>query len=197
MSEERPSTPPPPPPLEVAPPPYPAHQPPQRKRLPTWFWVAIVGGAFVLLVPVALIIISIAVPQMFKVGKVANQTSAIQTIRTIGRAELNYNLTYPANGFACSLAALGGDPKSGAPSAQAAQLIDPTLAATGQKNGYTFTVSGCTKVNVDNHDTNTAYQLTAIPIAVGKTGDNSYCSDESNFVKVDPTGGTNCTQPIQ
>ncbi len=38
------------------------------------------------------------------------------------RAEVSYNAAYPATGFACPLSALGGDPKSGAPSAQAAQL---------------------------------------------------------------------------
>ena len=40
-----------------------------------------------------------------------------------------------------------------------------------------------------------ATQLSALP--GGKTGDLGYCSDDNNIIKQDPTGGTNCTQPIQ
>src|ERR1700733_5023490 len=94
---------------------------------------------------VMLILMTLAVPQLLKLRKQANQTSAIQSVRTIGQAELQYNSAYPANGFSCSLATLGGDPKSGAPSPQAAQLIAPDLSS-GQKSGYTFALTNCTKV---------------------------------------------------
>ena len=146
---------------------------------------------------IMLIIMAFAVPQMLKVKKNADQASAIQSMRTIGSAELSYNSSYPGNGFACPLSALGGDPKSGAPTAQAAQLIDPTLAATGQKSGYIFTVTCGSKVTVNNQDVYTSYDLTAVPQTVGKTGDLGYCSDENNIIKADPAGGTNCTVPIQ
>jgi type IV pilus assembly protein PilA len=146
---------------------------------------------------IMLILMALIVPQVTRMKKTANQTSATQSMRAIGQAEIGYNSAYPQAGYACTLAALGGDPKSGAPSAQAAQLLDPQLASTGQKSGYTFAISNCTKVTVNNQDTYTSYQVTAVPQAVGKTGDNGYCSDENNIVKVDPTGGTNCTQNIQ
>ena len=146
---------------------------------------------------IMLILMALAVPQMLKLKKHANELSATQTMRTIGQAEISYNSAYPTSGYACTLAALGGDPKAGAPSAQAAQLIDPALASTGQKSGYSFTVTNCTKVTVNNQDTYTSYEITGVPQAIGKTGDNGYCSDENNIVKVDPEGGTNCTQPIQ
>ena len=71
---------------------------------------------------VMLILMTLAVPQMLKLTKQSHELSAIQSVRTIGQAQLQYNSMYPANGFACTLGALGGDPKSGAPSAQAAQL---------------------------------------------------------------------------
>ena len=90
---------------------------------------------------IMLILMALAVPQMLKVKKNADQTSAVQTMRTIGSAELSYASSYPGNGFGCPLSVLGGDPKSGAPTAQAAQLLDAQLAATGQKSGYTFTVT--------------------------------------------------------
>lgn len=146
---------------------------------------------------IMLIIMAFAVPQMLKVKKTADQDSAIQTMRTVDSAEANFNSEYPGTGYACPLAALGGDPKSGPPSATAAQLIDPQLAATGQKSGYTFTVTCGTKVTVNNQDMYTSYTLTAVPQTVGKTGDRGYCSDENGIIKFDSAGATNCTQSIQ
>ena len=145
---------------------------------------------------VMLILMTLAVPQLLKLRKQANQTSAIQSLRAIAQAELQYNSTYPANGFACSLSALGGVPGSGAPTAQAAQMIPPDLAS-GQKAGYTFGIANCTKVTVNNQDMFTSYQITAVPQSPGKTGDLGYCTDENNLIRYDPAGGTNCTQPLQ
>jgi type IV pilus assembly protein PilA len=133
---------------------------------------------------------------MLKLTKQAHETSAVQSVRTIGQAELQYNTQYPQNGFSCSLASLGGDPKSGAPSAQSAQLVDAALA-TGQKAGYTFAITNCTKVTINNQDMYTGYEITAVPQSIGRSGDNGYCSDENNTIRKDPAGGSNCTQPIQ
>lgn len=145
---------------------------------------------------VMLILMTLAVPQMLKLTKQAHETSAIQSVRTIVQAELQYNSMYPQNGFACSLTQLGGDPKSGAPSAQSAQLIPPDLA-TGSKGGYAFALANCNKVTVNNQDMYTSYEVTAVPLSVGKSGDRGFCSDENNHITFDPAGGTNCTQPIQ
>jgi type IV pilus assembly protein PilA len=145
---------------------------------------------------VMLILMTLAVPQLLKLRKQGNETSAVQSVRTIGQAQLQYNSQFPANGFSCSLATLGGDPKSGAPTAQAAQLLAPDLA-TGQKAGYTFAITNCSKVNVNNQDMYTSYEITAVPQSVGKTGDRGFCADENNTIRYDPAGGNNCTQPIQ
>ena len=145
---------------------------------------------------VMLILMTLAVPQMLKLTKQSHELSAVQSIRTIVQGELQYNSMYPANGFSCSLAQLGGDPKSGAPSAQAAQLISPDLAS-GNKSGYTFAITNCNKVTVNNQDMYTSYEVTAVPNSVGKSGDRGFCSDENNRITFDPAGGTNCTQPIQ
>jgi len=145
---------------------------------------------------VMLILMTLAVPQLLKLRKTTNETSAIQSVRTIAAAELSYSAAYPTNGFACSIAQLGGDPKSGAPSGQAAQLIASDLAS-GQKAGYTFAITNCTKVTVNNQDMYTSFEVTAVPQSVGKSGDRGFCSDENNTIRFDPAGGTNCTQPIQ
>ena len=144
---------------------------------------------------IMLIIMAFAVPQLMKVKKNANQTSALQSIRVINSAEFQYNAAYQT--FGCPLTLLGGDPKAGAPTPEGAQLLDPTLAASGHKSGYIFTVTCGSKATINNQDKYNSFELTAVPETVGRTGDYGYCSDENNIIKYDPTGGTNCTQPVQ
>jgi len=145
---------------------------------------------------VILILMTLALPQLLKVHKQADETSAMASVRAIGQAEMQYSSAYPANGFACTLSSLGGVPGSGAPSTQAAQVLDPGLAG-GQKSGYLFSIANCTKVTVNNTDMYTGYEITGVPASVGKSGDRGFCMDENNIIKYDPAGGTNCTTPVQ
>jgi len=145
---------------------------------------------------IMLVLMAIAIPSALHIVKQANETSAQKSVRAIGQAEMSYNSAYPGRGFACSLAALGGDPKSGSPTPDAAQVLDPVLA-TGFKSGYQFNITGCTKVVVNNQDMYTGYNVTATPITIGRTGDKGFCMDENNIVKFDPKGGTNCTESGQ
>ena len=78
-------------------------------------------------------------------------------MRTIGQAEMQYDSAYHT--YACPISLLGGDPKSGAPSAQAAQLLDPTLASSSQKSGYTFAITCGSKVTINNQDVYDSYDL--------------------------------------
>ena len=68
--------------------------------------------------------------------------------------------------------------------------------ASGVKSGYIFTITNCTKVNNGGTDRITGYQVTAIPLTVGQTGDRAYCGDQSGSIKFDPAGGTNCSQNL-
>jgi len=145
---------------------------------------------------VILIIMAIAIPNFMNMRSGANQLSAVGSMRAISSAEVQYQTNYPANGFACNLAQLGGDPKTGPPSPQAAQLLAPDLAS-GFKSGYVFAIINCTKVTVNNHDVYTSFEVTAVPQSVGKTGHLGYCMDQTGEIQSDATGGTNCTQPIQ
>ncbi len=144
---------------------------------------------------VMLIIMTLAIPQLLKVSKTANETSAVASVHAIGQAELEYNSSYPSTGFACGLAPLGGTPGT-PPSPQAGQMLDPTLAA-GVKAGYKFAITNCSKVTVNNHDMITGYEITGVPVSIGRSGDRGYCLDENNIMKFDPAGGTNCTQSLQ
>lgn len=141
------------------------------------------------------ILMLIAIPTVGSLKKKANDLSAQQSIHTIINSENMYESNYPTNGFACSLAALGGDPKTGAPTPQAAQLIQPDLAS-GFKSGYIFNIANCSKVNAGGTDRITGYSITAIPQTVGTTGDRAYCADQSGIIKFDPAGGSNCSQTL-
>ncbi|HEX4004897.1 MAG TPA: type II secretion system protein [Acidobacteriaceae bacterium] len=149
-----------------------------------------------IVISIMLILMLIAIPNMLNLKAQANETSAIQSLRAIQEAQLQFSNNYPANGFACSLPALGGVASSGAPSATSAQLLPPDLAG-GQKSGYTFAITNCQKTTVNNQDNYNSYEATAVPQSVGKTGHNGYCLDMSGQILKDPTGGTNCTVPIQ
>ena len=149
-----------------------------------------------IVIAIILILMLMAIPTIGSLKKKANETSAINSVQTINKAEIQYQSTYPVNGFACSLQSLGGDPASGAPSATSAQILQPDLAS-GDKSGYVFTVGNCTKVTVNGQDRFTGYTVTAVPETVGKTGDRGFCSDQFGTLKQDPAGTTNCSQPLQ
>jgi len=126
----------------------------------------------------------------------ASEASAIQSIRAITQAQQQYETTYPAHGFACSLATLGGDPTAGAPSPAAAQMI-PADLASGFESGYLFTIYCKDKMTINSLHRYNSYTVTAVPQTVGKTGNRGFCSDQFGTIKTDPAGGTNCTQPLK
>ena len=142
------------------------------------------------------ILMLIAIPTVGSLKKNANRLSAIQSIRAIQQAQMQYESTYPANGYTCTLAALGGDPASGAPSPTGAQILQGDITS-GFKSGYVISISNCQKVTVNGVDRVTSYVVTAVLQTVGKTGDSGFCSDQFGTIKSDPTGGSNCTQLVQ
>ena len=141
------------------------------------------------------ILMLIAIPTMGNMRRYANELSASQSIRAINMAESQFEATYPASGYACTLTALGGDPKSGPPSPTNAQVLQQDLA-TGIKSGYQFTIGNCTKVNNNGTDRITGYTVTAVPLTVGSSGNRGFCGDQFGAIKYDPAGGTNCTQNL-
>lgn len=162
------------------------------RSVPIFVWILVGLAAFI---PIMLILALIAIPTLGSMKKHANETSAIQSMRAISMAEMQYETTYPENGYACTLAALGGDPSSGGPSPTAAQMLAGDLAS-GYKPGYIFTIGNCTKVSINGTDRITGYTIFAVPQTVGKTGNRGFCSDQFGTLKYDPTGGTNCTQAL-
>jgi type IV pilus assembly protein PilA len=151
--------------------------------------IAIFAAGCVAGMTILLIIAAVAIPATQAVIRKGNETSASNSLRFLNTEEQNYASTYPANGFACSLTALGGSPQSGPPSPEAAQMISSDLAA-GHKAGYTFAISNCAK----EKDRVISYKLTAVPDRVRHTGARGFCTDQDGAIKFDPRGGTNCTE---
>jgi len=149
-----------------------------------------------IVISIMLILMLIAIPNMLNLRSQANETSAIQSLRAIYQSQIQYQSNYPANGFACSLQTLGGDSASGPPGPQNAQLLQRDLAS-GHKSQYAFNLANCSKTMVNNQDMYTSFEVTAVPEAVGKTGHRGFCMDMTGEIKADPTGGTNCTVPLQ
>jgi len=150
-----------------------------------------------IVISIILILMLMAIPTIGGMRKHANETSAVQSLQAIVAAEIMYSSSYPHKGFACSLAALGGDPASGPPTQDAAQLLQPGLAS-GNKSGYFFNITDCIKVSSSGADYIKGYKVTAVPETIGKTGDRGFCiSENGGSPKFDPAGGTNCAQLLQ
>ncbi len=148
-----------------------------------------------IVIAIILILMLMAIPTVGHLKKAANETSAINSMQVITKAELSYSNTYPMNGYACTLTAMGGDPNSGAPSATSAQILQPDLVS-GYKSGYIFAVNCKEKVTVNGIDRYNGYTVTAIPQTVGKTGDRGFSESDSGMITFDPAGAVNCTQQL-
>lgn len=133
------------------------------------------------------IILAMAIPSMKEAKITADETSAVQSIRAINQAEVQYQAAY--GGYADSLANLGGaDPCSKSP--EAACLLDDSLAG-GAKSGYTFTAVGDHKAD----GANTSFVVGAAPQAFDRSGRRRFCSSEKNVIRADPNGEGNTTTP--
>src|ERR1700756_1749853 len=102
------------------------------------------------------ILMLIAIPTMGNMTRYANETSAQQSIRAINMAQTQYTSTFPSNGYACALTALGGDSHAGPPTVTSAEMLQQDLAS-GIKSGYQFTISNCVKNTQAGGDRVTGY----------------------------------------
>jgi len=146
-----------------------------------------------IVIAIILTIAAIAIPSFLRSRIAANEASAISSIRAINTAQVTYAVTYPDVGYATNLARLGA-PTSGSVSSANAGLLDWVLGCPTQpcvKSGYAFSIK-----NASGNPVST-YTAIGTPTAVGQTGFRGFCSDKLNPVLSDPTGGSNCTQPLQ
>jgi len=76
----------------------------------TRLWKMLAVTAFVVLV---LAVLTLSGREVDRVKPETNETSAVASLKAIAAAEGQYKQAYPAQGFSCSLAALGGVPGGG------------------------------------------------------------------------------------
>jgi len=128
-----------------------------------------------IVVAIILIIASIAIPNLLTARMSANEAAAVEAVRTINTAQIMYHSNYPEEGYASTLAALGG---SGcAPPGPASACLIDTQLASGTKSGYSFTLAGVTGTPA------TVYQVIASPIAPNQTGVRYFCSFADGVVR--------------
>jgi type IV pilus assembly protein PilA len=148
-----------------------------------------------IVVAIILVIMGIAIPNFLHSRIAANEASAVYSIRTVNTAQTTYATTYPEKGYASSLSMLAAPIGGGQTSSANAGVLDWVLGCSTSvcaKSGYNFQI-----VNVSGSPVVTSYGVTGTPIQVAVSGYRGFCSDNMNPVKVDPSGGTNCTQDLQ
>jgi type IV pilus assembly protein PilA len=118
-----------------------------------------------------MVIATLAVPLVLRSRIAANEATAISSIQSVVRAQLAYQARYPTQGFASSLAELGG-PTPCVPSAAHACILDRHLTE-GAKSGYNFATV------VTERSANgivTGYVVGAAPQAYNQSGVRWFCS---------------------
>jgi type IV pilus assembly protein PilA len=138
---------------------------------------------------IILIIAAITIPSLITVKINANETSAVASIRAIQTAQASYQTSYPAVGYAASLAVLGG-PDSCSPSPETACLLDEVLTS-GMKAGFNFAVRSANPAN----GSNTTYVAGAAPAAYNRTGVRRFCSSEKSVIRWEPNAEGSTTPP--
>src|SRR6202162_982382 len=91
-----------------------------------------------IVVAIILIIAAIAIPNLLRARIAANESSAAASVRTIATAQITYQTSSPAPGYAARLAALGGTVVPCTASSNTGCIVDGSLSL-GIKSGYTFT----------------------------------------------------------
>jgi prepilin-type N-terminal cleavage/methylation domain-containing protein len=136
-----------------------------------------------IVVAIILIIAAIAIPNLMRSRMAANEASAAGSLRTVNTAQVTYSTTY-GTGFA-PLANLGGASPCVAAAATAC-LIDPVLTI-GAKSGYTVATTVPAALGTVPAP-NVTYEVSAVPLAAGQSGQRSFCTDQSGVIRADPAG---------
>ena len=125
-----------------------------------------------LLIVVAIIgiIAAIAVPNLLQSKAAANEASAIASVRNMVTAEITYFST------------TGGGKYGDLGKLKTAKLIDEVLGS-GSKDGYTFDVPVGDGATDD-------FNVTAVPVTVGKTGYRGFFGDATGVIRYTADGST-------
>lgn len=132
--------------------------------------------SFVLLIPV-LVIVAIAVPNLYAARRAANEASTINCLRKIHAAEATFQATAGRGAFG-TLEDL-----------QRQKLIAGDLAS-GTRNGYRFKI----EIVKDTGDGWPGFVAVAVPTEYGSTGKRSFFVDETGIVRAADSQGMEATK---
>ena len=159
-----------------------------------------------LLIVVAIIgiVAAIGVAQVMRARLVANEASAISSMRTINSAQVSYANTAANGGFATSLTILATGCVGGTP--YLSPDLDPaqpsaTVVGTGLlKSGYEVDmIANGVQITTDCNGVGavTDYIATGVPRTPGATGERGFNTNGGGTIFFDPSGLGNGTTPIQ
>jgi len=121
-----------------------------------------------IVIAIITILLAVALPHLMSAHANAAETVVIREIQTIQQAQIQYLSQFGK--YASSLVELG-PPASGAAGPAAANLI-PASLASGEKDGYVFTLISTTG----------GFAIYANPKVFGSTGRRTFYSDENGAV---------------
>ena len=133
-----------------------------------------------IVVAIILTIAAIAIPNFLKSKMAANESSALESMRTINTGEATYAASCTSIGYSATLVELN----TGTICASGTGIIDNVLA-TGAKSGYTFTY---TPGAADTSGVVSAYTNVAVPLNVGVTGQRGFYSDQMSVIRYSSDG---------
>jgi type II secretory pathway pseudopilin PulG len=144
------------------------------------------------------ILASMAVMSLWRSRSVANESSAIGSMRTITNAQILYSSSCAPGGYATNLVTLGVPP----PGSTAGYLPpDLTSAAIVQKSGYQFQLAPSAGALAAANDCNgtatrTGYYAQGIPMVFGMTGNRAFATISPTNVIWQDYGAVAPTEPF-
>ena len=135
-----------------------------------------------IVVTIIMIIAAIAIPNLVLSKSQANETAAVQSLKTLNEAVLLYQNTY--GGFPHQLSDMGPVSGGAAPSSSAADLIDSVLSS-GVKSGYKFSYTASAS---DPSGNVLNYSVAASPVTPGTSGQRSFYTDQSGTIRASLNG---------
>lgn len=139
---------------------------------------ALILGYMGIAIFLILIIAAIAIPNLLRARLAANEASSIGSLRTLNTTLMQYRATYGI-GFPSTLMALGPPAPGATASADAAGLIDSTLAL-GIRHGYGITYN---PADTDGDGVFDAYTINADPVQPGRTGIRYFFTDQTGVIR--------------
>jgi type IV pilus assembly protein PilA len=136
-----------------------------------------------IVVAIILIIAAIAIPNLLQARIAANESSAANSVRQIGTAQMAYYNAFPTVGYAAQLPSLGGPPPCNPPTPAAGCLLDNSLATavpgSNGKSGYVFQTTGIRGSGAIN----AAFATGATPIQLNRSGNRNFCATDDSVLR--------------